>query len=42
MTGGGPSMGAAILNAGSAVLGGVSTIYDMKNKAATLKALENK
>lgn len=40
MTGGGPSMGAAILNAGSAVLGGVSTYYDVKNKADTLQALK--
>jgi hypothetical protein len=35
-------MGAAILNAGSAVLGGISTHYDMKNKADTLKALQTK
>ena len=41
MTGGGPSAGAAWLNAGTAVLGGVSTFYDMTNKANTLKALQN-
>ena len=42
MRGGGPSKGAALLNVGSAVLGGVSTHYDLKNKADTLEALQNR
>ena len=41
MRGGGPSKGAALLNVGSAVLGGISTGMEMHNKAATLKALQN-
>lgn len=42
MTGGGPSMGAAILNAGSAVLGGIDTYNTLKTKQATLKLLDQK
>jgi len=42
MRGGGPSMGAALLNAGSAVLGGIGTYHEMKNKADTLTVLQNK
>ena len=42
MKGGGPSKGAAVLNIASSVVAGLGTYHDMKNSAATLKALQNK